>query len=534
MLNENFKKFGKTSNTVLKDRFPNAVIYTRVSTEKQRSNFSLETQLEKCYQCSITNKLKIVEQFGGTSESAKTDVRPEFQKMLKFVKNPKNKIGYIIVSHFDRLSRTGLEGYLRSEELEKKFNVQAIDANTTSLEKSSEGKIVKGINFILANSENDNRRKKCVDGSIKRLESGYWCGQPTLGYIKIDKFALKLTKEAEHIKTAFEMKSNGYANTDILKKIRALGSSITKSRLPIYLSNPFYCGMINNNHLNGRVIQGKHEPLISKELFLKVNNFEIVSKDYKTSKMEENRPLQGDLKCSCGGVFTGYVKKAKHHYYKCNKCKHNSSVKPLNDLFEQLLRQYNFDSKYLELFKKQLKYTFDYTENENVTKRKELKSKISKNRTDLETVNYKYALNNLDQEVFTSVSTKIKSNISILEDELSNITFDLSNSINYINESIKIVNEFSSLWRNQSIEIKKDIQNIVFSNHIEYDVKSKTYRTPYENEVLSMMVRVSDKGKTGNKGVKPLNSRLVLKVGIEPTHPKVLDFESSASTNSAT
>jgi hypothetical protein len=71
--------------------------------------------------------------------------------------------------------------------------------------------------------------------------------------------------------------------------------------------------------------------------------------------MDENRPLRGDLKCSCGGVFTGYIKKAKHHYYKCNKCKHNSSVKPLNDLFEQLLRQYNFDSKYLELFKKQLK-----------------------------------------------------------------------------------------------------------------------------------------------------------------------------------
>ena len=27
---------------------------------------------------------------------------------------------------------------------------------------------------------------------------------------------------------------------------------------------------------------------------------------------------------------------------------------------------------------------------------------------------------------------------------------------------------------------------------------------------------------------------MVLEVGIEPTHPKILDFESSASTNSAT
>lgn len=516
MLNENFKKFGKTSNTVLKDRFPNAVIYTRVSTEKQTNNFSLQTQSEKCCQCALICELSIVKKFGGVSDSAKSDDRKEFQEMLKFVKNAKNKIGYIIVSDFDRFSRTGMGAVVIKEELYRKFGIKTIDASTTSITDSIGEDGITNVRIVLANIENELRKKKSVDGSVKRLELGYWCGKPTLGYTQLDKFTLEFTKEAEHIKSAFEMKSNGYSNTDILKKIRALGSSITKSSLSRYLTNPFYCGIINNKHLNGRVIQGKHEPLISQELFLKVNNVEIVSKDYKTSKMDENRPLQGDLKCSCGGVFTGYVKKVKHHYYKCNKCKHNSSVKPLNDLFEQLLRQYNFDSKYLELFKKQLKYTFDYTENENITKRKELKSKISKNRTDLETVNYKYALNNLDQEVFTSVSTKIKSNISILEDELSNITFDLSNSINYINESIKIVNEFSSLWKNQSIEIKKDIQNIVFSSYIEYDVKSNTYRTPYENEVLSVMVRGSGKEKTGNKGVKPLNSRSVPRAGIEP------------------
>jgi predicted site-specific integrase-resolvase len=46
MLNDNFKKFGKKSNAITKERFPNAVIYTRVSTSKQENNFSLETQLE--------------------------------------------------------------------------------------------------------------------------------------------------------------------------------------------------------------------------------------------------------------------------------------------------------------------------------------------------------------------------------------------------------------------------------------------------------------------------------------------------------
>ena len=83
MLNEKFQKFGKKSNTITKERFPNAVIYTRVSTSEQENNFSLETQLEKCEKCAKNNELSIIKKFGGVSESAKTDDRKEFNEMLK-------------------------------------------------------------------------------------------------------------------------------------------------------------------------------------------------------------------------------------------------------------------------------------------------------------------------------------------------------------------------------------------------------------------------------------------------------------------
>ena len=45
MLNEKFQKFGKKSNTIIKERFPNAVIYTRVSTSEQENNQKLENYL---------------------------------------------------------------------------------------------------------------------------------------------------------------------------------------------------------------------------------------------------------------------------------------------------------------------------------------------------------------------------------------------------------------------------------------------------------------------------------------------------------
>ena len=61
-----------------------------------------------------------------------------------------------------------------------------------------------------------------------------------------------------------------------------------------------------------------------------------------------------------------------------------------------------------------------------------------------------------------------------------------------------------------------------------------SYRTPEENLVMSMLTGSKDKIKARKRGQKPANSRFVPRAGIEPAHRKILGFESSASTNSAT
>ena len=523
MLNEKFQKFGKKSNTIIKERFPNAVIYTRVSTSEQENNFSLETQLEKCEKCAKNNELSIIKKFGGVSESAKTDDRKEFNEMLKFVKNIKNKIGYIIVSDIDRFSRTGMRAVALVDELKTNFGIKVLESSATSITDNVNDEVLTDLKIILANSDNRQRKQKSVAGSIKRLECGYWCGKPPRGYSKVDKYTLKFNEDAKYIKRAFEMLSIGHSITEILKVIRANGSNITKSRLYKYLRDPFYCGLIANKHLNGRVVEGLHEPLISKEMFLKINGEKSEVKKYKTSKMDENRPLQGDLKCSCGGVYTGYKKKGKYNYYKCNKCNHNSAVNPIHNSFEHLLSKYSFDKNYISLFKKQLKYTFDHIESENKIKQSSLSAKISKNETDLRTVNYKFATDKLSYEIHNQVSSKIKADIDILNEELSNVTFSLSNYENYIDESLELVNDFKGIWEKGGIEIKKEIQNILFSNQIEYNPQKMSYRTPKENLVMSTLTGNRDKIKARKRGQKPTNSRIVLEVGIEPTLPKELE-----------
>src|SRR5687768_4334509 len=83
------------------------VIYTRVSSKEQaENNGSLELQIKYCREFGEKHGIVIQHEFGGIYESAKTDGRKEFQRMLSFVKkNP--DITYIIVHNYDRFSRTG-------------------------------------------------------------------------------------------------------------------------------------------------------------------------------------------------------------------------------------------------------------------------------------------------------------------------------------------------------------------------------------------------------------------------------------------
>ncbi|MEE0897678.1 MAG: recombinase family protein, partial [Acutalibacteraceae bacterium] len=60
----------------------NAVIYARYSSDNQREE-SIEGQLRECKEFAEANDMIIVDTYIDRALSAKTDNRPEFQKMIK-------------------------------------------------------------------------------------------------------------------------------------------------------------------------------------------------------------------------------------------------------------------------------------------------------------------------------------------------------------------------------------------------------------------------------------------------------------------
>lgn len=79
-----------------------AVIYARFSSEKQ-NEASIEGQLRECIDYANFNNIEIIGNYIDRAQSAKTDHRPEFQRMIK--DSYKHAFDCIIVWKLDRFAR---------------------------------------------------------------------------------------------------------------------------------------------------------------------------------------------------------------------------------------------------------------------------------------------------------------------------------------------------------------------------------------------------------------------------------------------
>ena len=71
-------------------------------------------------------------------------------------------------------------------------------------------------------------------------------------------------------------------NEEIIQRLRAMGVKMYKQQLTKLFKKPFYCGIINHGMLDGQVVEGKHEKLISKEIFLSPRTIETIRQNMKT------------------------------------------------------------------------------------------------------------------------------------------------------------------------------------------------------------------------------------------------------------
>lgn len=509
----------------------NAVVYTRVSSKEQAdTNKSLEWQKKYCEDYSAKNKFKIEGYFGGTYESAQTDERKEFSRMIRFVKNHRQKISFILVYSLDRFSRSGENAIYISSEL-KKIGVQIVSVTQPMDASTHTGTLQQNIHFIFSKYDNDLRRQKCVDGMREKLRRGEWMGNCPIGY-SYDKSGggkeqkIIINENGALLKKAFLWRANdNVSHTAIAERLTAKGVKIDRKRLTETFRNPFYCGYISHNILNGEIVRGKHEPLITEEIFFQVNDMlKKNSQGYKQSKENENTPLKHFLKCEyCGSPYTGYIVKKKNlYYYKCATigCKCNRNADTLHDLFKGLLGTYSVSEDFNEALKEQMQYTYHNLTDANSDERRELKKKLSEATEKLGKLEERFAYGEIERELFLKVSEKCRAEKSNLEDALQSASQNFSNSDELINFTLEMVVKLGESWKLGELYQKTALQNLLFPMGIHYDRRKDDFRTNWATNIFRRIRSFPtdyEKNKSGMLDWKTNYSALVAGARLELT-----------------
>lgn len=525
-----FEKFAKTGKGQKLRTDGKAVIYTRVSTKEQaENNASLETQLKYCKQLATKKGLEVVEYFGGTYESAKSDERKEFQKMLNYVKRRSN-VGYIIVYSYDRFSRTGANGAYISDQL-KKQGIVTISATQEVDTSTSAGSFQQNLYYMFSQFDNELRRDKSVSGMQEKLRKGHWTGAYPFGYTNANPGKGKtpnfvITKEGKLLKQAFLWKANSnMSHVDIAKKLQKKGLKINDKRLSDLFRNPFYCGLIVNSLIPGEIIEGLHPSLISREVFLKIHN--LLNAEAETRKYsfdDENLPLKTFLKSTvCGTPYTGFVVKKKGLYYYKNRrkgSKENRSAKKLHQEFVELLKTYTLkDEKFIAPLREMLHYTFVSMNKEAIEDSERLTKEVNAIELKLDRIEERYVFEEINKSQYYKFRTKLLTEVNEKKKNLSHNAFDSSNLKKAIDRALKYALNLPLLWSSGNIETKRKLQYMVFPDGLGYDFKNKRVQTFRVNSIFAQIACLSDKlgsNKKGNFQNKIENSLSVTSTGFKP------------------
>ena len=103
------------------------VIYARYSSDSQREE-SIDGQLRECYAFAEREGISIFDTYIDRALSAKTDNRPQFQKMIK--DSSKQKFNVIIVWKLDRFARNRFDSAHYKNVLKKNKILRLVQGKT--------------------------------------------------------------------------------------------------------------------------------------------------------------------------------------------------------------------------------------------------------------------------------------------------------------------------------------------------------------------------------------------------------------------
>jgi len=290
-------------------------IYVRVSTEEQvKEGYSIRGQEQKLKDYARIKDWKIYDVYIDEGISGKNITeRPEINRLIEDVKS--GHVKNVLVFKIDRLTRSTSDLIFLVDlfnEYGCAFNslMESIDTQTAS------GRMFLKIIGIFAEFERENIAERIILGRERKVNEGYTLCSHTAsyGYDRPDgqKIQSIIESEAQIVREIFDWyATQGINITEIARRLNLRkvptkhDSKWTTNGVRNVLKNSNYMGDVRHHYETPErayTVEGKHEPIISKELFDKTQH--LLTKKPRISPrkqpMEENY-FAGFLVCAqCG------------------------------------------------------------------------------------------------------------------------------------------------------------------------------------------------------------------------------------------
>ena len=514
------------------------IIYKRVSTDDQADRgFSLQHQETVMRQFCSINNFPIVAVYT-EDYSGKDFNRPEWNKIIDFLKRNRNTVDQVLCLRWDRWSRNQ---YLALKEIK---TLDDLGVKIATVEQpidlsSPDSKVLLSIYLTLPEVENDKNSIRTKEGSRRARIEGCWTGSSPRGYDNCrvgDKSTLKPNESAPYILECFERLALGvYSANEVREYInsrkypyRGKPFYITKQTFYNIIRNVVYTGKIrvkkykNNEE---QIVIGLHPPIVSENLFRQANDYldgRVPKFDFKTDKTELY-PLKGFMVCKDHKrTLTAYKCQSRskqwHHYYLCthSKCT-RFRVDWAHDQIKKLLDKISFTAGMVKVYRAQLESMID---RDDVTRKSEITSVENKiNTCNQRLITLQDTL--LDGKItsidYHQIKGRIESELEQRQSELTRLKSNKSPFKEYLNKTLPMIENLSQYWDKADGKTKKKILGCIFNEKFE-DFNFERCNHIFTPEIESIMLasKVLRKNKNKKEVKNDLLSKMAPPLGLEP------------------
>jgi site-specific DNA recombinase len=509
------------------------IIYTRVSTEEQADKgYSLRDQKDRLEKYCILKDYKIINHYE-EDFSAKTFERPKFKQLLKFIRDNRKEVDRLLIVKWDRFSRNATDALNMLRTLDK-LGV-TVDAVEQPIDLSiPENKLMLNFYLTAPEVENDRRAMNTMNGMRRAMKEGRWVNRATIGfkfiYDERNKPILVKNEKAPLIFEAFNSLSHGILNIEEVRRMMAQkGLVCSRNNFWKLVRNPIYCGKIlikAHKDEPEELVNGIHEPIVSEELFYKVQNVLFNKKkiNLKPLATSSNLPLRGSLVCpNCGKNLTGSASKGnggKYYYYHCQSgCSHRVKADVAHDSFCKWLDSFSFKPSIAKLYLAIIEDTFKSNEAARIKEIQLLKNKIKETESSLLKVEKKFINDELERDSYIRLKDSFKFEKINLQENLDQLQNVDSEFMEYISNGINILSNLKNYYISASAELKQKLVGSIFPEKLIY--ANGEYRTTKESEILRLLCidsegfeKITNKKSRKNAG----QFALVARRGIEPLY----------------